>query len=81
MADLVEMSAQQLKDSITGAMEHEGAKSNKPQSDIEIERSQWRNMTHRAKETIKNPLSMRGDSLLALVTLPGVIEDDLLESQ
>ena len=38
MARRVKRYAQQVKDIITGAMEHDGGKSNKPQSDVKVEK-------------------------------------------
>ena len=39
MTERVEMSAKQVQDLITGVMEHDGGKSNKPQSDVKREKS------------------------------------------
>ena len=52
MADRIKMYAQQVKDIGRGVMEKDVAKSNKPQSDVEVERSQCKSMTHSVKEPI-----------------------------
>ena len=49
MAKRVEMFVQQVQDLITGVVEHDGGKSNKPQSDVKVEKKSMKECDAKCK--------------------------------